>query len=108
MGRALMVTTQQDASSRPEKHMPCEASVSHWLAFRTDNAVKNRWAALCKKDPQLERDHVLSTATTSATKGARLQYLHARRRLWVLQGLAPLESCHAGADSTPSVISHHS
>ena len=43
--------------------------------LRTDNAVKNRWAALCKKDPQLERDHVLSMATTSATKGTRSAFV---------------------------------
>ena len=51
--------------------------------FRTDNAVKNRWAALCKKDPQLERDHVLCTGTTSASKGARLRRVCVRRGLMV-------------------------
>ena len=41
-----------------------EASVSE---CRTDNAVKNRWAALCKKEPQLER----STAQVEAVACSR-------------------------------------
>lgn len=47
---------------------------------RTDNAVKNRWAALCKKDPQLEKNNAPGDPACDRSTSA-LQLRHSQYAL---------------------------
>jgi len=61
-----------------------------WQCRRTDNAVKNRWAALCKKDPHLERNHVLGNGQQL------IQGVPPGKRTWgrCRYGLSPIAVLH--------------